>query len=99
MGVPNWKNVKVDWEHIIDRHSDWGKTAKQSGIKDIFTGLNEEQIRAVVEGAYKNPQKFIRSKGQDNMRKMIGEFNGWEVHFFINVKTKILETSYPKVRP
>jgi hypothetical protein len=97
MGVPSWKSLKkIDWEHIFDRHSDWGRVAKQSGKKTIFEGLSEIQIREVVQGAYKNIVKHGKMAEQGKY-VLIGKYKSWTVEFIVNTATKTLETAYPKL--
>jgi hypothetical protein len=93
MGVP--KTPKFDWEHIFDRHSDWGKKALQSGEKTIFKGLTETQIKEVVQGAYKNIFKHYRSATQEGIVIMRGTYKSWIVEFWVNTATKTVETAYP----
>ncbi|MBL4704400.1 MAG: hypothetical protein JKY54_07755, partial [Flavobacteriales bacterium] len=95
MGVPSLKKAKFDWEHIFERHSDWGKIAKQSGKKDIFQGLSAPQIKEVVKGAYQNIYKHTKSTSQTSITIMRSKYKNWDIEFIVNRSTKIIETAYP----
>jgi hypothetical protein len=89
-----------DWEHIFDRHSEWGKTAKQSGIKDIFYGLNENEIKKTVKNAWKNRSKIETQiddiKGEIRIKYQgIDEVTGYKVEMWLNQNARTLETAYP----
>jgi hypothetical protein len=89
-----------DWDHIMDRHTPWGRTAQQSGKKDIFEGLTEPQVKKAVMNAWKNRQKV---ETQDN--QVLGERRvryrgldaetGYIVEIWFNQNTKKVETAYP----
>ena len=95
VAVPSFKKVSFDWVHIFDNHSDWGKTAQQSGIKDIFEGLDEKQIKEVVTGAYQNIIWHAKSAAQKGVYQMRGKYKSWTVEFWVNTTTKTVETAYP----
>ena len=95
MGVPSLRNVKFDWQHIFDGHSDWGSIANQSGAKTVFEGLDANQIQEVVTGAYQNVIKHRKSTAQQNMTVMRGTYKSWTVEMWVNRETKVVETAYP----
>ncbi|MCY6493943.1 RHS repeat-associated core domain-containing protein [Leptolyngbya sp. GGD] len=90
-----------DWTHIYDRHSAWGKTAQQSGKKDVFWALtSEKQIQRAVKNAWKNREKI---ETQDNLitneRRMLYQGldpeTGYVIEMWFSQETKMVETAYP----
>ena len=89
-----------NWEHIIDRHSEWGKTAKQSGIKDVFYGLNENEIKRAVKNAWKNREKIktqVEPLTEEKNIKYRGEDpeSGYVIEIWLNEDTRTVTTAYP----
>jgi Pretoxin HINT domain len=89
-----------DWEHIFDRHSEWGETARKSGIKDIFYGLNENEIKKTVKNAWQNRQKIKTQvddiKGETRIKYQgVDETTGYVVEMWLNQNTRTLESAYP----
>jgi len=91
---------EFDWDHIYDRHSDWGSVAQQSGQKTIFEGLNESQIRGRVTSAWRQ-RKLMETQtdfatGIARQRyRGIDPVSGQTIEFWYNVETKVVETAYP----
>jgi RHS repeat-associated protein len=89
-----------DWDHILDRHSSWGKTAQLSGKKTIFEGLTEPQIKRTVMNAWKDREKveiqddFITGERRIRYRGLDTE-TGYEVEMWLNQNSKRVETAYP----
>ena len=57
-----------DWEHIMDRHAPWGKTARQSGKKNIFENMTENEIKRAVRNAWKNREKILTQKEENRIK-------------------------------
>lgn len=71
-----------------------GKTAKQSGKKNIFPEtMSERKIQKTVKESYRNGKR-VGSQPPDRV-KVRGEYDGVKVEMWVNVKTKELETAYP----
>lgn len=81
-----------DWEHILEAHSDTGLIARQSGKKDIFAGLTDDQVKATVQAAWKLREKIktqkdfsgaerIKYRGKDVL-------GGRTIEFWFNTQTK-----------
>ncbi len=89
-----------DWEEIISGHSDWGSRARQSGIKDIFTGLTENQIKARVQAAWKESELIRSQYDVDGISRQfyrgVDPVSNQIVEFWFNPRTKIVETAWPK---
>lgn len=66
-----------DWEHILAAHSDNGLIARQSGGKDVFTGLSDDQIKATVQAAWKQRQKTKTQKGVSGLERI--QYRGQDV--------------------
>ncbi|MCB0036462.1 MAG: hypothetical protein KDE51_20660 [Anaerolineales bacterium] len=93
-------NCSFDWDHIFDRHSDWGSVAQQSGNKTIFEGLTEQQIRGRVKDAWSNrklleTQEDIVTGIKRQRYRGVDSVSGQTVEFWYNVTDKIVETAYP----
>jgi hypothetical protein len=90
-----------DWEHIFDAHAEWGRIARQSGRKDIFTGLTKEQIKARVQAAWAN-RKLMETQvdygsGITRMRYQgVDPVSGQTIEMWFNRNTRIVETAYPQ---
>jgi large repetitive protein len=89
-----------NWDHIMDRHSEWGGTAKQSSIKDIFYGLTENQIKKTVKNAWKNREKIKTQVDQvDEITRIkyrgLDQESGYIVEIWFNQNTKTVESAYP----
>ena len=87
------------WDHIMDRHAPWGKTARQSGKKNIFENMTENEIKRAVKNAWKNREKIeiqedllkgnqIRYRGYDPETR-------YKIEIWQNKETKIVESAYP----
>jgi Pretoxin HINT domain len=93
-----------DWDHIFDRHSDFGRTAQQRTTGSVFEGLSEEQIRARVRAAWGERQLLetqtdfatgvVRQKYQG-----IDPVSGQVVEMWFNKTTGVVETAYPALFP
>ena len=88
-----------DWEHIMDRHAPWGKTAQQSRRKNIFENMTENEIKRAVKNAWKNREKMetqkkpgepvqIRYRGYDAETR-------YEIEIWQNKETGEIKTAYP----
>ncbi len=89
-----------DWEHIIDRHSEWGRTARQSGVKTIYYGLTEAQIKRSIMNAWKNREKVETQDdlvtGERRIRyRGIDPETGYVSEMWLNQNSKTVETAYP----
>jgi hypothetical protein len=51
---------RFDWQHILERHSENGVIAQQSGLKTTFT-LTDTQIKLRVKAAWRNRSR-VRSQ-------------------------------------
>lgn len=79
----------------MERHHYNGNIARQR-TRDgatIFSNLEQDEIKRVVKGAYGNIDKKVKSQGDKIVVR--GSFDGWNVEFWVNKKTKQLETAYP----
>jgi hypothetical protein len=89
-----------DWDHIMDRHSSWGRIAQQSKKKDVFEGLTESQIQRAVKNAWKNrgivgTQDDLVTGEQRIRYRGLDPNTGYEVEMWFNPSTKQVETAYP----
>ena len=87
------------WEHILDRPSEGGSVAKQSGIKTVFVGLTEDQIKARVRAAWRVRERLRSQSGLSGVERVL--YQGTDprsrqvAQFWYNVGTRIVETAYP----
>lgn len=93
--LPSYKKVKINMDHIRERHVKGGKVAKQRNKPDqLFPeNMTENQIQKTIKEAYRNGKR-VGSQPPDQV-KVRGEYNGVKVEMYINVKTKEIETAYP----
>ena len=98
ISLPSIYKVKVDMEHILDRHTPCGLTAiarlKAGKDNDVFPQeMTEQQIEKAVKEAYSNV-KILSSQGDRVLAR--GESGNMVIEVWINKSTKIIETAYPK---
>nr|WP_225981750.1 RHS repeat-associated core domain-containing protein [Paracidovorax avenae] len=94
VSLPGVRKTKVDMAHILDRHTSTGKTAQQSGKKDLFPeGMNSKQIERSIREAYAN-SKRIQTQGERALVQ--GKSGRQTIEMWVNTKTKTIETAYPK---
>jgi hypothetical protein len=91
--LPSSKKVKYDWDHIFEGHWE-GTPAKTRGNNTVFWGLNKNQIKAVIQDAYKNIYKKVQTQG-DKIR-VRGKSGKWDIEMWVNKKTNQIETAYPR---
>ena len=90
------------WDHIFDRHWYDGTTAKKSGVKTIFDRLEKDEIRQVVDEAWRLREKVGTQVAVDGTVRVqywatvkTRMWNG-VVEMWLNQDTRILESAYPK---
>ncbi|WP_284415853.1 RHS repeat-associated core domain-containing protein, partial [Acidovorax sp. SUPP3334] len=94
VSLPSARKTKVDMAHVLDRHTASGKTAQQSGKKDLFPeGMTPKQIEKSIKEAYGN-SKRISTQGERVLVQ--GQSGGKTIEMWVNTKTKVIETAYPK---
>ena len=87
------------WDHIMDRHAPWGKTAQQSGKKNIFENMTENEIKKAVRNAWKNREKIETQKRPDQPDRI--RYKGYDaetryvIEIWQNKKTGWIETAFP----
>jgi RHS repeat-associated protein len=94
ISLPGAKKTKIDMVHVLDRHTKTGKTAQQSGKKDLFPeNMSPRQIERAVKEAYGNGKRILT---QGDRVLVQGRSGGKTIEMWVNTKTKIIETAYPK---
>lgn len=93
-----------DWDHIIRRHAEprfGGNPIFADSTRDIFWGLNRNQIVQRVTNAWRNRVK-ISGRQYDpttghfrQQYRGVDSTSGRSVEFWMNLTTKIVETAYP----
>lgn len=87
--------MKVDMEHVVSGHTSTGKRAVQSKKagkgKDLFYGMSYGEIEKVIIMAYRNGKR-IKTQGK---RAFVRE--KMTIEMWVNTKTKIIESAWPKV--
>ncbi|CAN7172069.1 RHS domain-containing protein [Acidovorax sp. LjRoot129] len=94
VSLPSARKTKVDMAHVLDRHTASGKTAQQSGKKDLFPeNMTPKKIERSIKEAYGNGKR-IQTQGERALVQ--GKSGGKTIEMWVNTKTKIIETAYPK---
>jgi RHS repeat-associated protein len=94
INLPSYKKVSIDMGHIMSGHSKAGGRAAQSGMKDLFpSNMSQKQIENVIKNAYQHGKKV---KTQGDRVKVQGKSGGITIEMWVNTKTKVIETAYPK---
>jgi RHS repeat-associated protein len=94
VSLPSARKTKVDMVHVLDRHTKGGKTAQQSGKKDLFPeSMTPKQIERSIKEAYSNGKR-IQTQGDRVLVQ--GNSGGKTIEMWVNTKTKTIETAYPK---
>jgi hypothetical protein len=96
--LPSWNNVTVAWDHIYDGHWDGtplapGANPRRVGNNDMFNGLTQSAIQALVRAAYAAVDQKLATQG-DRIR-VRGQAGIWTVEFWVNKATREVETAYP----
>lgn len=92
--------VRFDWDHILERHSGEGLIARQSGVKTIFVGLTEAQIKARVRAAWRKRSRIKSQQTHLGVERL--QYRGTDaksgaiIRFWYNVKTKTATTAFPE---
>ena len=88
-----------DWGHIMDNHAPWGKVAQQSGRKNIFENMTENEIKKAVRNAWRNREKIETQKRPNQPDRIRYQGNDTETRYVIeiwqNKETGEIETAYP----
>lgn len=91
--------VAFDWVHIFERHTESGLVARQSGLKTLFSGLTEEQIKTLIRAAWKKRSRIKSQFDPLGVERILYQGtaprSGQAIQFWYNVETKIVETAYP----
>ena len=94
INLPSYKTIRIDISHIISGHTRNGVRAARSGKKDLFPDhLSEKQIENLVREAYKHAKKIDTQGDRVLVRGNSGDMN---IEMWVNTKTKMIETAYPK---
>jgi len=94
INLPSYKKVEIDMQHITSGHTKSGGRAVQSSKKSTFPNyMTEKQIENAVRNAYKHGNK-LRTQGDRVLVE--GVSDGIKIEMWVNTKTKIIETAYPK---
>jgi uncharacterized protein RhaS with RHS repeats len=94
INLPSKKKVKIDMDHILERHSHNGKVALISGKKDLFPkNMSPKQIERAIRKAYSNIKVL---KSQDERILGQGTSDNMIIEIWVNKSTRKIETAYPK---
>lgn len=94
VNLPSYKTINIDMKHILSGHVESGHRAKQSGKKDLFPrNMSQKQIENAIREAYKSGKRL---KTQGDRVKIEGNGGGMKIEMWVNIKTKTIETAYPK---
>lgn len=92
VNLPSYKTVKIDMVEITSGHRIGGSRVSKN--KDLFPAKwTDKQIRNAVITAYRNAKKI---KTQGDRVKLVGYSGKMKIEMWVNVKTKTIETAYPK---
>jgi hypothetical protein len=92
INLPAWRNVTVDMEHILPRHTPGGEFA---GVpQTVFPStMNEKGIERAIREAYQSSTK-VGVQGTDRVL-LRGEGRGLTIEMWFNKATRVIETAYP----
>ncbi|MDX8346148.1 EndoU domain-containing protein [Rossellomorea sp. YZS02] len=89
--LPSYKVVKIDINHIADRHMYGGVYSKG---RDLFPkNMTKSQVQSTVKDAYKNRYKKLQTQGKNV--KVRGKSHNMTIDMWVNTSTKEIETAYP----
>ena len=93
VNLPSLKKMNIDMEHILGGHMEGSSKIIQGANKTLFPqNLNKDQIKKMIEEAYKNGKKMKTRAGNILVE---GNSQGEKIHMWVNPKTKTIETAYP----
>jgi Bacterial EndoU nuclease len=91
ISLPAWSKLKVDWTHILDRHTG-GRSPMKAGKTYFPWNWSTATIRAAVRQAYISSSK----KGNKGGRMLLeGTGRGMRIRIYFNAHTKTIETAFP----
>ncbi len=90
--LPSIKSISVAIDHIASGHMVGG--SRVSPLKTLFpTGWSIRDVQRAVIAAYANAKRI---KTQGDRVQVQGKGGGLLIEMWVNIKTKIIETAYPK---
>jgi hypothetical protein len=91
VSIPSLKGIEIS--HIVNQHTLKGS---EVGRQDLFpVNMTPAQIEAAVRRAYKVAKRFTTQTDRIGVRGF-DEERQIEIEMYVNTKTKIIETAYPK---
>ena len=89
-----------NWEHILDRHSTRGRTARHRNRPDqVFGDRSDNEIMAIIKSAWKKRKKMKTQNDPNGIERILFEgvddVSKVRVKMWFNRSTKIVETAYP----
>jgi hypothetical protein len=94
--IKSFKKLKVDWDHIFSGHMAGG--SRTSPIKSLFPkGWTKLDVEKAIKEGYKNAKRVYTQTDINGIVrvKLIGEFNGVKIEYWLNITENILESAYP----
>jgi hypothetical protein len=93
IGLPAWKGVSVDVEHILERHTKAGRfwSPSRTNFPEM---MSEQAIIGAIKEAYKSGAKM----GTNGERIYLeGTGGGIRIGIWYNAATRTIETAFPTI--
>ena len=98
--LPRFRNMRIDWSHLEDRHLTSGRTAtarRQAGDRNDEwpNEMNRQDIARSIRQAYDN-RTWVSRSGDSNRFRVRGQNDAGDViEMWVNRRTNTIETAYP----
>lgn len=98
INLPAIKKVKIDMEHIRERHMLGGGNVFD---RDVFPDTwTVKDVESAITQAYGSARRIAQQAGSDfggDKRSLLsGKGNGISIEMWLNESTKVIETAYPQ---
>jgi len=94
INLPSWRKIGINTGHILGGHVAEGTRAMQSGIKSLFpSNMTTSQIEKAIRTAYRYGKRI---QTQGDRVKVVGTSNGLTIHMWVNIRTKVIESAWPR---
>jgi hypothetical protein len=94
VNLPKYKRLRLDKEEIMSGHSSGGNRGGPD--KDRFPDwMTWPMIQKAIEEAYNTSKKLVTT-GERVFLKGVSETYRISVEMWVNIKTKVIETAWPK---
>jgi RHS repeat-associated protein len=95
VNMPAWRRIAIDMEEVSSGHMQSGWRLSPGNNKDLFPStMSRAQVERAIRHAYRNGE-VLHSQGAEKVF-VRGPFGNGRIEMWVNKKTKLIETAWPK---